>query len=66
MGLRSKSEELVLLFEMENINPHILCLSEHHIEEHELLHLTLSGFTLCRGRPQTRTPGLGTRLGVSC
>jgi len=31
---------------MENINPHILCLSEHHMEEHELLHLTLSGYAL--------------------
>ena len=33
---------------MENINPHIglLCLCEHHMEEHELLHLTLSGYTL--------------------
>ena len=45
-GLRNKSEELILSFEMDNINPHILCLSEHHIEEQELLHLTLSGYEL--------------------
>ena len=45
-GLRSKSEELILSFEMENINLHVLCLSEHHMEEHKLLHVTLSGYTL--------------------
>jgi len=31
---------------MENINAHILCLSEHHMEEHGLLHLISSGYTL--------------------
>ena len=31
---------------MDYINPHILCLSEHHMEEQELLHLTLSGYKL--------------------
>jgi exonuclease III len=31
---------------MDNTNPHILCLSEHHMEEQELLHLTLSGYKL--------------------
>jgi exonuclease III len=45
-GLRCKSEELILSFEMDNINPHIVCLSEHHMEEQELLHLTLSGYIL--------------------
>ena len=45
-GLRSKIEELILPFERENINPHKLCVSEHQMEEHELLHLTLSGYTL--------------------
>jgi hypothetical protein len=35
-GLRSKSDELLHSFEVDNINPHILCLSEHHMVEQEL------------------------------
>ena len=45
-GLRSKSEELILSFEMDNINSHILYLCEHHMEKQELLHHTLSGYKL--------------------
>jgi hypothetical protein len=45
-GLRSKSEELILSFEMDNKDPHTVCLREHHMEEQELLHLTLSGYIL--------------------
>jgi len=45
-GLRSKSDELILSFEIDNIHPHKLCLSEHHMVEQELLHLTLSGYKL--------------------
>jgi hypothetical protein len=35
-GLRSKHDELLHSFEIDNINPHILCLSEHHMVEQEL------------------------------
>jgi hypothetical protein len=45
-GLRSKSEELIHSLDTDNINPHILCFSEHHTEERELLHLTLHGHIL--------------------
>jgi len=31
---------------MENINTHILCLSEHHMEHHGLLRLISSGYTV--------------------
>jgi hypothetical protein len=31
-------------FEIYGINPHILCLSEHHMVEQDLLHLTLDGY----------------------
>jgi hypothetical protein len=45
-GLRSKSDELIHAFEIDNLNPHVLCFSEHHEEEQDLLHLTLQGYTL--------------------
>jgi hypothetical protein len=48
-GLRSKSDELIHSFEIDNINPHILCFSEHHVEEQDLLHLTLPGYLLGSG-----------------
>jgi hypothetical protein len=45
-GLRSKSDKLIHSFEIDNINPNILCFSEHHIEEQDLLHHTLPGYVL--------------------
>ena len=30
----------------DNNNPHVLCFSEHHMEEQDLLHLTLPGYIL--------------------
>jgi hypothetical protein len=44
-GLRSKSDELTHSFEIDNINL-VLCFSEHHMEEQDLLHLTLQGYIL--------------------
>jgi hypothetical protein len=41
-GLRSKRD----YFEIDNIYLQILCLSEHHMEEQDLLHLTLTGYVL--------------------
>jgi hypothetical protein len=43
-GLRNKSNEFINSFVLDSINPHILCLTEHHVEEQNLLNLTLSGF----------------------
>jgi exonuclease III len=45
-GLRSKIDELINSFEIDNINPHILCFTKHHMEEQDLLHLTLPGYIL--------------------
>ena len=45
-GLRGKSDELIHSLETDNINPHVLCLSEHHMDEQDLLHLTLPGYIL--------------------
>jgi hypothetical protein len=45
-GLRNKSDELKHSFEIDGINPHILCLSEHHMVGQDLLHLTLDGYSL--------------------
>jgi hypothetical protein len=45
-GLRSKRNELIHSFEIDNINPHMLCLSEHCIVEQKLLHLTMIGYLL--------------------
>jgi hypothetical protein len=45
-GLRSKIDELINYFAIDNINPHILCFTEHHMEEQDLLHLTLPGYIL--------------------
>jgi hypothetical protein len=42
--LRSKGDELI--HEIGNINCSILCLSEHHMVEQELLHLTRNGYLL--------------------
>jgi rRNA maturation protein Rpf1 len=44
--LRNKSDELINSFVLDSINPHILCLSEFHVEEQDLLNLTLSGYSL--------------------
>jgi hypothetical protein len=43
-GLRSKSNELIHYCEIDNTNPLILCLSEHHMVEQELLHLMMNGY----------------------
>ena len=45
-GLRSKSKELIHSFEIDNTDPHILCLSENHMKEQEVLHLKSEGCTL--------------------
>jgi hypothetical protein len=46
-GLRSKNDESILSFEIDHINPHILCSSEHHMVEQELLHFTMNSCLLC-------------------
>ena len=45
-GLRNKADELLSYFEIDGISPHILCLSEHHMDEQDLLHLALPGYVL--------------------
>jgi hypothetical protein len=45
-GLRNKSGELICSFEIDTTKPHILCLSEHHIVEQDLLHLSINGYQL--------------------
>jgi hypothetical protein len=45
-GLRNKSDELINSFVVDSINPYILCLSEHHMEEQDLLNLTVMGYSL--------------------
>jgi hypothetical protein len=56
-GLRNKCDELIYSLEMDGIYLHILCLSEHHMVEQDLLHLTLAGYLLgssfCRLKLQT-------------
>ena len=49
-GLRSKNDELINSLETDNINPHVLCFSKYHMEEQDVLHLSLSGYVLgfCR------------------
>jgi hypothetical protein len=51
-GLRSKTDEVINSLEINNVYPHVLCFSEHHMEEQDLLHLALPGFmlgsSLCR------------------
>jgi hypothetical protein len=37
---------IVLSFEIDSINPHVLCLSKPHMVEQDLLHLTLDGYLL--------------------
>ena len=44
--LRSKTNDLINSLETDNINTHVLCFSEHHMEEQDLLHLTLPGYIL--------------------
>jgi hypothetical protein len=43
-GLRSKRDELPHSFKIDNINPHILCLSECHMVEQEHVYLTMVGY----------------------
>ena len=40
MELRRKTDELTNSSETDNINPHVLCFSEHDMEEQDLLHFT--------------------------
>jgi hypothetical protein len=55
-GLRNKREELIDSFVLDSINPRILCLSGRHMEEQDLLKLSLTGYSLgssyCRRKPQ--------------
>jgi hypothetical protein len=46
MALRSKPDELINSLETDNINPHVLCFSEHHKEEQDMLHLIFPGYIL--------------------
>jgi hypothetical protein len=43
---RSKNDELINSLETDSINPHVLYNSKHHMEEQDLLRLTLSGYIL--------------------
>jgi hypothetical protein len=45
-GLSNKTDELINSLEIGNINPHVICFSEHHMEEQDLLHLTLPCYIL--------------------
>jgi hypothetical protein len=45
-GLRNKSDELLHSFEIDATSPHVLCLSEHHMVEQDLLHLSVNGYQL--------------------
>jgi hypothetical protein len=45
-GLGSTTSEFINCLQLLNINPHVLCFSEHHMEELDLLHQTLSGYML--------------------
>ena len=44
--LRSKADESINSLEIDNINLQVLCFGEHHVEEKDLLHLTLPGYIL--------------------
>jgi hypothetical protein len=43
--IRNKSEELINSLKIDGIDPHILCFSEHHMVEQDLLLLKLNGYT---------------------
>jgi hypothetical protein len=45
-GLRSKIDELVNSFGIDDITSSVLCFIEHHLEEQDLLHVTLLGYSL--------------------
>jgi hypothetical protein len=45
-GLRSKTTECINSLQLDDINPQVLCFSEHHMEQQDLLHLTLPGYIL--------------------
>jgi len=40
--------ELINYFKMDGINPHIMCISKHHMKEQDMLHLTFPGYALGR------------------
>ena len=44
--VRSKSGELINSLEVDDVNRHVLCCSEHHMEEQDLPHLTLPAYML--------------------
>jgi hypothetical protein len=64
-GLRSKSDELIHFFEVDNINSHILCLSKHHMVEQELLHLTVNSYLLTGGVFFVRTDHHFSKIDIS-
>jgi hypothetical protein len=44
--LRSRGDELIFSFKIDNMNHHILCLSEHYMVEQEVLHLIMNSYLL--------------------
>jgi len=44
--LGSTTNEFINFLQLLSVNPHVLCFSEHHMEEQDLLHLTLPGYIL--------------------
>jgi hypothetical protein len=45
-SLSSKKDELCAIFEEEYFSPHLICNSEHHMMEQELLNFSTPGYKL--------------------
>jgi hypothetical protein len=45
-SLSSKKDELSAFFEEECSSPHLVCVSEHHVVEQELLNSSVPGYRL--------------------
>jgi hypothetical protein len=45
-GLRNKSEKLINPFEIDKINPHVLCFTEHHMVEQEMVYVIIGLMSL--------------------
>jgi hypothetical protein len=65
---RSKYGELINSLEVDDINRHVLCCSEHQMEEQDLLHLALPGCVLGSRfwRQNVQRAGVCSFVGEDC
>jgi hypothetical protein len=58
-SLTNKIDELNIILHSNYIEPHFICLSEHHLKETELMKVSLEGYTFATGYCREKSMGGG-------